>query len=78
VQILSTLIPADREAAASSTILLPYLSSAFVPTDTMPGWLQAFTGTPIGSNAVIAVGWCLGIALLGYAWAQSAFRRRKV
>jgi ABC-2 type transport system permease protein len=31
--------------------LLPFLSAAFVPTDTMPGWLQAFTAnqpmTPI-------------------------------
>jgi ABC-2 type transport system permease protein len=32
-------------------LLLPYISSAFVPTDTMPGWLQAFANhqpmTPI-------------------------------
>ena len=47
----------NPEAAASSTILLillPYLSSSFVPTDTMPGWLQAFTAhqpmTPIGQT----------------------------
>lgn len=45
------------EGAASSTVgllLLPYFSSAFVPTDTMPGWLQAFTThqpmTPIGET----------------------------
>jgi ABC-2 type transport system permease protein len=87
----------NPEAAASSTILLillPYLSSAFVPTDTMPGWLQAFTahqpmtpigqtirglltGTPVGDNALVAVAWCVAIALLGYLWAQSAFRRRR-
>jgi ABC-2 type transport system permease protein len=43
--------------AASSTIgllLLPYLSSGFVPADTMPGWLQAFARnqpmTPIGQT----------------------------
>jgi ABC-2 type transport system permease protein len=36
------------------------------------------TGTPIGDDAVLAVGWCIGIALVGYVWAQSAFRRRKV
>jgi len=45
----------NPEGAANSTIgllLLPYVSNAFVPTDTMPGWLQTFTThqpmTPIG------------------------------
>lgn len=35
-------------------LLLPFRSSAFVPTQTMPGWLQAFTAnqpmTPIGET----------------------------
>jgi ABC-2 type transport system permease protein len=86
----------NPEGAVSSTIvllLLPYLSSAFVPTDTMPGWLQVFTahqpmtpiahalrgllmGTPIGNDGWIAAVWGAGLALVGYRWAGSAFRRR--
>jgi ABC-2 type transport system permease protein len=32
-------------------------------------------GTPIGNNAIIAVAWCVGIALIGYLWARSLFSR---
>jgi ABC-2 type transport system permease protein len=73
-------------------LLLPFLGSAFVPTDSMPAGLrwfaeyQPFTpatetvrglllGTPIGSNAVIAVAWCAGIALLSYLWARRLYSR---
>ena len=74
-------------------ILLPFLSSGFVPTDSMPTALrwfaeyQPFTpitetlrgllmGTPIGNSAIIAVGWCAAISLIGYLWARSLFNRR--
>src|SRR5215467_11747913 len=30
---------------------------------------------PIGSNAVIAVAWCTGIALAGFFWARALFNR---
>jgi ABC-2 type transport system permease protein len=73
-------------------VLLPFLGSGFVPTDSMPTGLrwfaeyQPFTpiietlrgllmGSPIGNNAVIAVAWCAGIALVGYLWAKKLFNR---
>ncbi len=73
-------------------LLLPFLGSGFVPTESMPAGLrwfaeyQPFTpatqtvrgllmGTPIGNNAIIAVAWCAGIALLSYLWARKLFNR---
>jgi ABC-2 type transport system permease protein len=73
-------------------LLLPFLGSGFVPTDSMPTGLRWFaeyqpftpatqtvrgllTGTPIGSNAIIAVAWCAGIALLSYLWARKLYNR---
>jgi ABC-2 type transport system permease protein len=73
-------------------VLLPFLGSGFVPTDSMPTALrwfaeyQPFTplietirgllmGTAIGNSAVIAVGWCVAIALGGYLWSRSLFNR---
>jgi ABC-2 type transport system permease protein len=73
-------------------LLLPFLGSGFVPTESMPAVLRWFAdyqpfspvtetlrgllmGTPIGSNAVIAIAWCAGIALLGYLWAKKLFNR---
>ncbi|MDH6123494.1 ABC transporter permease [Kitasatospora sp. GP82] len=40
--------------------------------DTLRGLLL---GGPIGSHAAWAVGWSLAIALLGFAWARSAFEK---
>ncbi|MGV9864013.1 ABC transporter permease [Rhodococcus koreensis] len=74
-------------------ILLPFLGSGFVPTDSMPAGLRWFAeyqpfspvietvrglllGVPVGSSAVLAVGWSAGIALLGYLWAKRLFNRR--
>jgi len=76
-------------------LLLPFLGSGFVPTDSMPTgvrWFaeyQPFTpatetvrglllGTPIGNNAIIAVAWCAGIALLSYLWARRLYIRHPV
>jgi ABC-2 type transport system permease protein len=73
-------------------VLLPFLSSGFVPTDSMPAGLrwfaehQPFTpiietlrgllmGTPIGSEAWIALAWCAVIALGGYLWSKRLFNR---
>ena len=33
------------------------------------------TGTPIGHNAVIALGWCAVLGAGGYAWALAAFKK---
>jgi ABC-2 type transport system permease protein len=32
-------------------------------------------GAPIGNNAIMAVAWCAGIALVGYLWAKKLFNR---
>jgi ABC-2 type transport system permease protein len=73
-------------------MLLPFLGSGFVPTDSMPAgirWFaeyQPFTpimetlrgllmGTPIGNSGVLAVAWCLAIALLGFLWAVRLYER---
>ncbi|MET9464300.1 ABC transporter permease [Streptomyces sp. NPDC006544] len=89
------LISPNAEAASNNAlpmILLPLLSSAFVPVDAMPGWFQPiaeyqpFTpaietlrglllGTEIGTDGWLAVGWCLGLTVLGYFWSTSKFNR---
>ncbi|MBF6328943.1 ABC transporter permease [Nocardia transvalensis] len=46
----------------------------FTPiTETLRGLLM---GSEIGTNAIVAVAWCLGIALVGYLWATRSFRRK--
>jgi ABC-2 type transport system permease protein len=44
-------------------------------TETLRGLLM---GTPIGNNAIIAVAWSAGIALLGYLWARRLYNRRSL
>jgi ABC-2 type transport system permease protein len=47
----------------------------FTPiTETLRGLL---TGTSIGTNAVIAVAWSIGIALASYVWARHLYARRR-
>lgn len=89
------LVAGNAETASNlpmPLLLLPFLGSGFVPTDSMPVGLrwfaeyQPFTpiietlrgllmGTPIGSSGIAAVGWCAGIALVGYLWARKLFNR---
>jgi ABC-2 type transport system permease protein len=76
-------------------LLLPFLGSGFVPTESMPGWLQWFAqyqpftpfietirglllGTSLGSNPEQAVGWCVAIAVAGYAWSMAIYERKSV
>ncbi len=76
-------------------ILLPFLGSGFVPTDSMPVWLQWFAeyqpftpfvetirglllGTPLGWNPVLAIGWCVVIAVAGYAWSMAIYEQKSV
>jgi ABC-2 type transport system permease protein len=48
----------------------------FTPVmDTVRGLLL---GTAIGNSAVIAVGWCVGITLVGYLWARRLYNRDPV
>jgi ABC-2 type transport system permease protein len=89
------MVPKDVETASNLPmflVILPFLSSGFVPTATMPGplaWFaehQPFTpiietirglllGTPIGSDGIVAVAWCVGISTLGYLWATRLYDR---
>ena len=72
--------------------LLPFISSAFVPTGSMSGPVRWFahnqpftpvidtlrgllTGTPTGHSGIISVAWCVGLAIVGYLWAGSLFRK---
>jgi ABC-2 type transport system permease protein len=72
---------------------IPYLSSAFVPVETMPAWLQwiadyqpitpiietiraLLMGTAPGATAWWAIGWCLAILAIAFAWGAWLFRRK--
>ncbi len=74
--------------------LLPFLSSGFVPTDTLPTGLRQFaeyqpftpvtqtvrgllTGSPIGTHAIAAIAWSIGIALASYLWSVRLYNRRR-
>jgi ABC-2 type transport system permease protein len=74
-------------------ILLPFLSSAFVPAASMSPGLRQFAeyqpftpitqtlrglllGTPIGSQWISAVGWCLALTVVGYVASRRLFDRR--
>jgi ABC-2 type transport system permease protein len=74
-------------------LLLLFLSSAFVPTASLPDPLRLFAehqpftpivetlrgllfGTPIGDNGIVAVGWCVAISVLSYAWAMRLYERQ--
>ncbi|WP_345761564.1 ABC transporter permease [Diaminobutyricibacter sp. McL0608] len=65
---------AARSAAAASgygfvLLFLPYLSSAFVPTDTMPEWLQWIADNqPITPIIETIRGLLMGTPIGGHAW----------
>jgi len=83
------------ETASNSPMflmLLPFLSSGFVPTASLPAGMRWFseyepftpvnetlrgllTGTKIGGNLVVALAWCLGVAVLSYAWSRRLYER---
>ncbi|MGQ4388984.1 ABC transporter permease [Streptomyces sp. SAS_270] len=85
--------PEGASNIGTPLVMLPFLSSAFVPVDAMPGWFRWFAeyqpfssaietlrglllGSGIGTkNAVLAVGWCLGLTVLGYLWSKARFNR---
>ncbi|EPH46601.1 ABC transporter permease [Streptomyces aurantiacus] len=86
----------SAESAGLATvplIMLPFLSSAFVPAETMGAGVRQFAeyqpftpiietlrgllaGNPSGGDALAAVAWCLGLAVVGYVWAISTFKKR--
>jgi ABC-2 type transport system permease protein len=84
---------AESAGAFSFFVLfLPYVSSAFVPPESMPGALEAIAAhQPItaitetlrslmygmpGDDAALAVGWCAALAVAGCAAATALSRRR--
>jgi ABC-2 type transport system permease protein len=84
---------AESAGAFSFFVLfLPYVSSAFVPPESMPAALEAIADhqpvTPItetlrslllgtpGGDALVALAWCAGFAVAGIAAAAFLFRRR--
>jgi ABC-2 type transport system permease protein len=89
------LLAGSPEAANGITFLilfLPYASSAFVPVDTMPSWLQGFAEhqpvTPVietlrgllldapTGDVWTALAWCGGILAISLAASGALFRRR--
>jgi len=74
--------------------LLPFLSSGFVPTESMPAGLRQIaeyqpftpvtqtvrgllTGGPVGTHAIAAIAWSVGITLASYLWALSLYNQRR-
>jgi ABC-2 type transport system permease protein len=91
---LAAKTPAGANSLSLIPEFLPFVSSAFVPPDSMPAGVRWFaenqpftpiietlrgllTGTPIGSNAILAVAWCAVIAAVGYLWARSLYDRQR-
>jgi ABC-2 type transport system permease protein len=87
--------PAGANSLSLIPLCLPFVSSAFVPTDTMPVGVRAFaeyqpftsiidtlrgllTGGPIGSHGIVALAWCVAIAILGFVWAVKLYNREPV
>ena len=89
------MVPDSVETASNLPmflILLPFLSSGFVPTALdarRPALVRRAPavhadhrdrawpplGTPIGNSGVLAVGWCVGISVVGYLWARRLYDR---
>jgi len=73
-------------------IFLPFISSAFVPTESMPKAVRIFaenqpvtsivnairallTNQPVGNDIWIACAWCVGLLIVAYFFAVSAYRK---
>jgi ABC-2 type transport system permease protein len=68
--ISSAFVPPDQMSGAVRWFAA---HQPFTPIiDTLRGLL---IGTPDGGTALIAVAWCIGLALAGYLWARVLFRR---
>jgi ABC-2 type transport system permease protein len=85
--------PDGAGAFSYPLIFLPFVSSAFVPTASMPTVVRAFAqnqpvtsivdtlrrllgGQPAGSAIWIALAWLVAIALVAFACAMRAYRRK--
>jgi ABC-2 type transport system permease protein len=66
----SAIVPAASMPAAMRVFAE---NQPFTPIiETLRGLLM---GTAIADSALLAVGWCVGLALVGYVWARWAFNR---
>ncbi|WP_315986306.1 ABC transporter permease [Streptomyces sp. OR43] len=80
-------------AFAYPLIFLPFVSSACVPTETMPGPVRRFAEhqpvtsivntirnlfaqQPVGDDIWTALVWCVGILVVAYVFAMTAYRRK--
>lgn len=67
----SAIVPADKMGPGLKQFA-EY--QPFTPIiETMRGLLN---GTPEAGDAIVAVAWCVGIAVVGYLWASATFRKR--
>ena len=90
---LSAKAPEGASNLPMPMILLPFLSSAFVPAASMSPGLRQFAeyqpftpitetlrglllGTHIGSEWILAVGWCVALTVVGYLFSRRLFDRR--
>jgi ABC-2 type transport system permease protein len=90
---LAAKTPESAGLVSVPLVMLPFLSSAIVPAETMGPGVKQFaeyqpftpiietlrgllTGAPSVSSAIVAVAWCVGIALVGYVWSLSTFKKR--
>jgi ABC-2 type transport system permease protein len=90
---LAASTPDGASAFSYPLIFLPFISSAFVPTASMPGPVRAFaenqpvtsivnairnlfTDQPVGTDIWIALGWCVAILVVAYAFAMRIYRRK--
>lgn len=90
---LAAKTPESAGLVSVPLVMLPFLSSAIVPAETMGPGVRQFaeyqpftpiietlrgllTGEPSANKAIVAVAWCVGIALVGYVWSLSTFKKR--
>ena len=66
----SAFVPTDSMPAGVSWFAE---NQPFTPIiETLRGLL---TGTPIGNDWIISIGWCLVIAAIGYTWARKSYNK---
>lgn len=67
----SAIVPADKMGPGLKQFAQ---YQPFTPIiETMRGLLN---GSPDGGKVIVAVAWCVGIAVVGYVWASATFKKR--
>lgn len=69
----SGFVPTDSMPAALAWFADNQPFTAFIETTR-----SLLMGTPVGSSALVSVGWCLAISVVGYLWSVSLYERRSV